>query len=134
FIPAVSQAIEKLNRAHPPVVAKSPMHLAMEKWRTRAPNISGLGEGFGDGFCPAVLGFEDEFDYFAGGSVASGGVGGVVAGGFEFGGGVGYGYGESGALGEGDVGEVVADPGGFFFGHASFFEALFEGGGFSFLA
>src|SRR6185312_11551602 len=96
--------------------------------------VFALGEGFWDGFCPAVLGFQNEFDYFAGGSVASGGVGGVVAGGFEFGGGVGYGYGESGALGEGDVGEVVADPGGFFFGDAGFLEALFEGGGFGFLA
>lgn len=82
---------------------------------THIHKSSALGEGLWDGLLPAVLGFEDEFDYFAGGSVASGGVGDVVGGGSEFGGGVGYGYGESGALGEGDVGEVVSDPGGFFF-------------------
>lgn len=57
-----------------------------------------------------------------------------MAEGFQLGGGVGHGYGESGAAGERHVGQVVAYPGGFFFGDAGLFQALVEGGGFGFLA
>ena len=93
-----------------------------------------LGQGARDRLFPAVLGFENEFDDFAGGSAAAEALGGVVADGFEFGCSVGYADGEAGPLGKRDVGEVVSEIGYFFGSDSGFGEAFIVGLGLAGLA
>src|SRR2546427_10833605 len=65
------------------------------------------GAGFVNHFFPDAFGFEDEFDEFAGGAFAAIGFGGVVGGAGDFGGGVVHGDGQSNALHDGQVRQVV---------------------------
>src|SRR5271166_6342781 len=78
--------------------------------------MASLRQGQRHGFFPAALGFEDQLDHLAGGAAAAGAAGDEVTDGGEFGGSVGDADGEAGALGEGNVGEIVAEVGYFFFG------------------
>lgn len=72
-------------------------------------------EGQRNGFFPAALGFEYQLDDFTGCAFSTAAAGDEVADSGEFGSSVGYTDGEAGALGERDVGQVVAEVGYFFF-------------------
>jgi len=89
--------------------------------------ITYLGERAGDSFFPAALGFEDEFDDFAGCSATASAFCDVVTDGFEFRGSIGDADGEAGALGERDVGEIVTEVGDFVGGDSGFGEAFIVG-------
>src|SRR5580704_14946378 len=69
-------------------------------------------------FFPAALGFQQELDDFADGTVAAAAGGGIVRGAFYFGHGVGDGDGEADALHHRNVWEIVADVGDFGVVHA----------------
>jgi hypothetical protein len=73
-----------------------------------------LGDGLGDSFFPAALGFQDQLDQFADGAFAAANCGDVVGGAFYFVDGVGDCNGQAYALEDREVREVVADVGYFF--------------------
>ena len=79
---------------------------------------------------PFSLGLEDEFDGIAEGTVTSGVGSSVVGFLLDFGAGVPYCDGESGGAHGGEVDYIVADEGGFVFGHSGFLDDFFKRGGF----
>ncbi len=96
------------------------------KTREEAPSSPGLV----DHFIPDAFGFEDQLDEFAGCAFPAIGFGSVVGGAAHFRGGVVNGEGESNALHDGQVGEVIAEKGDLRFLGAGLAQHIFVGGEF----